>query len=348
MHVIRRGLLALILVTPLALAASVASAPSSQADSGCNGAGASVGGDNVQTFVCLTIDAAPAKPQPLTNGSGQPLVCWLEPEYTPEQLDKLITYDASLPESVVGEGGQLYATWQTNYGTDITPPYRDGEDGWWWGVGCDTSNLNAYTYMEQLWSEVGLDVYHPWEWVPTENIPAGPDDQVTTPSMLALYAREAATLDEPTGVMSPAYSGGTSTQTVGLPTYFWGTIGPANAPVAQHTITATVQWLSSTVTATPESVTITTTGTTKGSSTITCPVTAGTFGTPDPDNENVDSDCSFTYSEPSNGVTVSMYTTWQITWPGAGGVAGWTETQNSATVDFPGITVQEVQTINNG
>ena len=135
MHVIRRGLLALTLMAPLVLAASVASAPTSSAASGCNGSGANVGQGEIGTFVCLTIDAAPATAAPLHTSSGAPLVCWLEPQYTPAQLKKLIEYDANLPESVVGEGGQLYAAWKQNYG-GLTPPYDTGEKGWWWGVGC--------------------------------------------------------------------------------------------------------------------------------------------------------------------------------------------------------------------
>ena len=349
MHVIRRGLLALILMAPLVLAASVTSAPTSRAYSSCNGSGASAGGNAIGTFVCLTIDAAPAEPQPLTvPGGGQPLVCWLEPQYTPAQLQTLITNDANQSESTVGEGVELYAKWKQNYG-GLTPPYRTGQDGWWWGVGCDPNNLNAYTYEEQLWSEVGLGVFTPWEWVPNETIPQGPDDQVTTPAMLALYAKEAATLDAPDGQMSPAYSGGVSTQTVGLPTYFWGQIGDGAAPVAQHQIVASVQWLTSTVTAVPETVTITTTGTTQGPSTITCPVTDGTFGTPDPDNATLkDDSCSFTYTEPSKDITVTMTTNWVVNWLQADGAAGWPADEDSQPQTFGGITVQEIQTINNG
>lgn len=351
MSVIRRGLLALILVAPLVTAASVASAPTSHADAGCNGAGASVNGNAVQTYVCLTIDNAPASPKPLSTGSsgGAPLVCWLEPQYTPAQLDSLITYESGLGMGVVGsEGGQYYQTLKTNYG-GLTPPYRDGESGWWWGVGCDPANLNAETYMEQIWSEVGLDVYHPWEWVPNENSPAATGGvTVASPSMLALYAKEAATLDEPSGQMSPKYTGGTSTQTVGLPTYFWGQIGNGATPVTQHTITASVQWLSSTVTAVPDYVEVTTTGTVKGSSTIDCPVTNGQFGAADTNNATISSDCSFTYTQPSNDVTVTMVTHWTVSWPGAAGVAGWSYDETSNTVTFGGIKVQEVQTINNG
>ena len=346
MHVIRRGLLALVLMAPLVLTASVTSAPASSA-AACNGSGANVGGNVIGTFVCLTIDAAPAKAAPLKTSSGAPLVCWLEPQYTPAQLKTLIEYDASLPESVVGEGGVLYGDWKTYY-SHLTPGYKVGEKGWWWGVGCDDSNVNASTYEEQLWSDVGLDVYHPWEWVPARNIPPAPPGQVTTAPMLAEYAKEAATLDEPSGVMSPMYTNGGSTQTVGLPTYFWGQIGNGNAPVTQHTIIAQVQWLKSTVVATPVSVTITTSGATKGPSTITCPVTAGKFGTPDPDNTTIDSDCSFTYTEPSNGVTVTMTTNWKVDWLQANGAAGWPADETSQTVTFGGIKVQEVQTINNG
>lgn len=351
MPVIRRGLLALILVAPLALAASVASAPTSRADATCNGSGASVSGGAVETYVCLTIDKQAATPKQLSEtGGGQPLVCWLEPQYTPAQLDALITNESSLPIGVVGsEGGQYYQQLLKNYGPP-KPNYNDGQDGYWWGVGCDITNLNANTYMENLWAAVGLDVYHPWEWVPNENIPAGPPDEVANAQLLSYYARESAPLDEPTGDMSPKYSGGTSTQTVGLPTYFWGTIGPAAAPVVNHEIEATVQgWdTSGPVIATPETVTITTTGTVQGSSTIQCPVTNGEFGTAYSSTTTMPADCSFTYTQPSNDITLTMVTNWKITWAGKDGFPGWTVDENSATVTFGGIKVQEVQTINNG
>jgi hypothetical protein len=95
-------------------------------------------------------------------------------------------------------------------------------------------------------------------------------------------------------------------------------------------------------------VTITTTGATTGDSTITCPVTGGTFGTADPDNTTVDSDCSFTYTEPSNDVTVTMTTNWTVDWVEADGAAGWPKDAQSQPETFGGISVQEVQTINNG
>jgi hypothetical protein len=194
-----------------------------------------------------------------------------------------------------------------------------------------------------------LGVFTPWEWVPDRDVPAGPQGEVATPKMLAEYAREAATLDEPDGQMSPEYTGGVSTQTVGLPTYFWGQIGNGANPVTQHTITASVQWLQSTVVATPVSVTITTTGATSGDSTITCPVTAGQFGTADPGNVAIPGDiCSFTYTRPSNGVTVTMTTNWTIDWLGADGAPGWPANAQSDPQTFGGINVQEIQTINNG
>ena len=353
MSVIRRGLLALILVAPMALAASVASTPSSHADASCNGAGASTGGAMIQTYVCLTLDTAPATAKPLSTGSsdgGPPLVCWLEPQYSPQGLQDLITTDANLPVSVVGEGGPLYAAWKTNYG-GLTPPYHNPGNGWWWGVGCDITNLNASTVEQQIWSEIpGMDVYHPWEWVPNQTAPTAPADVVVANAgMLALYAREAAPLDEPSAQMSPKYTAGASTQTVGLPTYFWGQIGPTTAgPVAQHTIEATVQFLSSgVVTAIPETVTVTTTGTVKGDNPMKCPVTTGSFGTAYASGIAMPADCSFTYTQPSNDVTLTMVTNWKITWAGKDGYPGWTVDEDSIPVTLGGIKVQEVQTINN-
>ena len=348
MSVIRRGLLVLGLATPL-LFASFAADPSSMADGGCNGSGASTGGASIQTFVCLTIDAAPAEPQPVsTSGGGTPLVCWLEPQYTPDQLKSLITYDSGLPESVVGEGAELYGKWAQYYG-GLNPAYEDGVDGWWWGVGCDPSNLDASTYEQQLWAEVGLSVWQPWEFVPNENTPAAPPGQVTTPEMLAEYAKAAAPLDAPSGQMSPKWNGD-STQTVGLTTYFWGKIGDKAQPVAQHTIVASIQWLTSTVIAVPVSVTITTTGTTNTpDNTLTCPVTGGTFGVKvSGDATGVESACSFKYTEPSPApVQITMVTNWKVSWDGGGTGDGWTDDELSQTTTYGDINVQEVQAVNN-
>jgi hypothetical protein len=344
MHVIRRGLLALILTAPVVVAASVASAPASQADTGTScldpGSGANVADNTIGTFVCLTVDSKPAPPRPLstgTDGNSPPLVCWLEPQYQTDQLQKAISQE---PDPA------LKTAWQTQYSA-TSPASPGGAGGWWWGVGCDPTNLLAATYRQQLWAEVGLSGLEPWEWEADAAAPADPE--AITDAMLAEYAWEGATLNAPTGQMSPAYAGGVSRQTVGLPTYFWGQIGAADAPVAQHTIIASVGPLRSELIAVPQSVTITTTGATTGSSSITCPVTNGTFGTADPDNTTISDDsCSFTYTQPSNDVTVTMTTNWTVTWVEADGAPGWPKQAQSLPDTFGGITVQEVQTINNG
>ncbi len=96
-------------------------------------------------------------------------------------------------------------------------------------------------------------------------------------------------------------------------------------------------------------MTITTTGATKGPSTIDCPVTGGTFGTAYTDNTTISSDCSFIYNEPSTGITITMTTNWTVSWLEApAGDNAWPKQAQSAPQTFNGITVQEVQTINNG
>jgi hypothetical protein len=345
MHVIRRGLLALILTAPMVVAASAASAPASQADTGASclspSSGANVAGNTVGTFVCLTVDSNPVPPQPLSTGSDSdspPLICWLEPQYQPAQLQNAISLE---PDPA------LKSAWQTQFGA-VNPPYEGGANGWWWGVGCDPTNLLAATYRQELWAEVGLSGLDPWEW---EADDAAPDsNQAITDAMLAEYAWEAATLDAPAGQMSPTYTGGVSTQTVGLPTYFWGQIGAAGEPaVAQHTIIATVGPLESELIAVPQSVTITTTGATTGNSTIPCQVTNGTFGTADPDDKTISGDsCSFTYTQPSNDVTVTMTTNWKVTWVDDPDGVGWSKPAQSLPETFGGINVQEIQTLNNG
>lgn len=349
MSVIRRGLLVLTLATPL-LFASFAADPASVADSGCNGESATTGGAQMNTFVCLTIDAAPTEPEPISSsGGGPPVVCWLEPQYTPAALQTLITQDANLSESQVGEGVQLYSKWLTNYGS-LKPAYDLKENGYWWGVGCELNNLNASTYEQQLWAEVGLSVWKPWEFEPNHAIPAAPPGEVTTPAMLAQYAKAAAPLDAPSGQMSPKWNNGASTQTVGLTTYFWGQIGDQADPVTQHTIVASIQWLSSTVVAVPLSVTITTTGTTDApDNTLTCPVTDGRFGTAVSGDAMGDtSACSFKYTEPSSGpVQITMVTKWKVSWNGGGVGRGWTVEEPSQTTYYRDVTVQEVQAVNN-
>jgi hypothetical protein len=343
MHVIQRGLLALVLTAPMVVAASAASAPASQADTGpaclSPSSGANVAGNTVGTFVCLTVDSVPVPPQPLStgaDGNSPPLICWLEPQYQGAQLKYAIGQE---PDPA------LKTAWQTQFSA-TNPPYEVGQSGWWWGVGCDPTNLLAATYRQELWAEVGLSGLNPWEWEATGAAPAS--NQAITDAMLAEYAWQAATLDAPAGQMSPTYAGGVSTQTVGLPTYFWGQIGDGANPVAQHTIIASVGPLESELIAVPQSVTITTTGATTGNSTITCPVTGGEFGTADPDNTNVDSACSFTYTQPSTDVTVTMTTNWTVTWVEADGAPGWPKQAQSLPETFGGINVQEIQTLNNG
>ena len=352
---IRRTLAVAALLTPLVFSLAVAD-PASRADSGCGGSGASSNGVNVSTFVCLYLNQAPVSaPTETTPAPGQapPPVCWLEPQYTPAELQSYVTTEASLPESVVAEGAEMYGKWLTYYGTTVQPPFELGQSGWWWGVGCDSSNLNASTYAQQIWSEVGLGVFQPWEWEPTTATPPAPAGvTVVTPSLLAEYARDAFSPLQPQTQTSPA-----ATQTVGLTTYFAGTTeATANVEATLPADDLTEDVIGTPETANIDITTVTASGATVDT-TISCPVTAGTagangqstqstYGATGADGLPTTSSCSYTPTQPgTSSYTVTI--TWSWDWLEADGAAGWPLTTLSPVEQVGPLNVQEVQTINN-
>jgi hypothetical protein len=344
---IRRTLAVAALLTPLVYALSVAS-PTSQAANGCAGSGVSANGFDISTFVCLYLNNTPVQASQTTPAPGQapPPVCWLEPQYTPAGLKTYITTEAGLPESVVAEGAELYGKWLEHYGTTVQPPYELGQSGMWWGVGCDLSNLNASTYAAQIWSEVGLGVFQPWEWEPTTTTPPAPAGvTVITPSVLAEYARDAFSPPQPQTQTSPV-----TTQTVGLTTYFAGTTDTTQDVKA----TLPTDGLTEEVVGTPETANIDiTTVTASGATvdtTISCPVTTGattaTYGAVDADNLPTTSACSYTPTQPGTS-TYTVTITWSWNWLEADGAAGWPLTTLSPVEQVGPLNVQEVQAINN-
>jgi len=342
MSIIRRTLAVAALLTPLVYSLAIAD-PASQADSGCS-SGVSSNGLNISTFVCLYLDNTPVEPNQTTPAPGEttPPVCWLEPQYTPAALQSYIVAESSLPESVVHEGAEMYGKWLLYYGATPSPDYELGNDGWWWGVGCDSSNMNTNTYAQQIWSEVGLGVFQPWEWEPTTTTPAAPADvTVITPSVLAEYARAAFAPEQPQTTTSPA-----ATQTVGLTTYFAGTThAQVDVKATLPTDGMTEEVIGTPTTATIDITTVTASGATVDS-TVPCPVTTdGTYGSVDANGLPTASSCSYTPTQPG----ISSYTvtiTWSWDWLEADGAAGLAPTISPVEQVGP-LNVQEVQTINN-
>lgn len=361
MFMIRRTLAVAALLTPLVYALAVAD-PATQADSGCGGSGASSNGVSISTFVCLYLNSTPV-PAPnqstLAPGQPPPPVCWLEPQYTPTELKTYITTEAGLPESVVAEGAEMYGKWLAYYGTTVKPPYELRHSGWWWGVGCDSSNLNASTYAAQIWSEVGLGVFQPWEWEATAPPPT-PGVTVITPAVLAEYARDAFSPPQPQTQTSPV-----TTQTVGLTTYFAGTTDATvnvAATVPGYEANQNKNGLTENVVGTPEMATIDiTTVTASGATvdtTVPCLVTAGaanatgqppatsTYGAVGTDGLPTTSSCSYTPTQPgTSSYTVAI--TWSWNWLESEGAAGWPLTTVSPVEQVGPLNVQEVQAINN-
>jgi hypothetical protein len=342
MSMIRRTLAVAALLTPLVYSLAIAD-PASQADSGC-GSGASSNGVDITTFVCLYLNNTPVEPSQTTPAPGEtaPPVCWLEPQYTPAELQSYIVTESSLPLSVVAEGVEMYGKWLAHYGTAVKPPYKLGQDGWWWGVGCDPTNLNASTYAEQIWSEVGLGVFKPWEWEATTTQPKVPATvPVVTPTILAEYARDAFGPQQPTTTTSPA-----TTQTVGLTTYFAGT----THALVDVSAALPNDGLVENVVGTPETATIHITtvsaGGTTTDTTVSCPVsTDGKYGATS-NGAPAESKCSYTPTEPgTTSYTVTI--TWLWNWLEADGAAGWPLTTVSPVEQVGPLNVQEVQTVNN-
>ena len=349
MSMIRRTLATVALLTPLVYALAVAE-PASEAGTGCN-SGASSNGMDISTFVCIYLNNTPVQPNPTTPAPGEtaPPVCWLEPQYRPAALQSYIVAESSLPVSVVAEGAEMYGKWLAHYGTAVQPPYEidpaNADNGWWWGVGCDPTNLNANTYAEQIWGEVGLSVFQPWEWEPTTTTPAVPDDvPVVTPSLLAEYARDAFAPTAPQTETSPA-----ATQTVGLTTYFAGTThAQVDVKASLPDYGPTEEVIGTPTTATIHITTVTADGATVDS-TIPCDVSAdGTYGSLGADGKTpVASKCAYTPTQPgTSSYTVTI--TWSWNWLEADGAAGWPLTTVSPVEQVGPLKVQEVQTINNG
>jgi hypothetical protein len=344
---IRRTLAVAALLTPLVYSLAVAS-PASQAITNCGSSGVSSNGLGISTFVCIYLNGTPVSPSQTTPAPGQaaPPVCWLEPQYTPADLKTYVTTEAGLPESIVAEGAKMYGEWLQYYGTTVQPAYElplQGK-GMWWGVGCDSSNLNASTYAEQIWNEVGLGVFHPWEW---ELAPPAPAAGVTVVSgaLLAEYARDAFSPPQPKTETSPV-----ATQTVGLTTYFAGT-----TDTTQHVKASLPNaGLTEDVVGTPEKANIDiTTVTASGATvdtTVSCPVTTGaataTYGVVNADNAPAASACSYTPTQPGTS-TYTVTITWSWNWLEADGAAGWPLTTLSPVEQVGPLNVQEVQAINN-
>lgn len=347
MRMIRRFIGTMILITPLVFSASVA-APSAFADSGCQSA--SVTGDQIATFVCLTVNGQPASPQPSSPINWTPPVCWLEPRYTPAGLQAYVAYMMNQPVSIIAEGAAAVAAWNAYYG-GLTPAYNAGQAGWWWGVACNTTSQNiltADTYAQEIMASAGLTWQRPWEWVPTGN-PAPAATFVATPELLADYAASAiGQLTLPKTGVSP-----TAIQTVNLPTYFAGAFAGKNGGKVTATASLPAFGMTSTVVASPELVTITTTGQTiSGTNTITCNVnSSGKFGVMSKAGVPQASNCTFTYAQPGT-YTITMRATWSINWLEANGAAGWPVEDLVPAQGQPAALVaqgpiQEIQTVNN-
>jgi enoyl reductase len=320
-------------------AGAYAAAPAQAGTAQCESASA---GDpqDISTAICLSAEVG-------YSGSGglpvtvdwTPPTCWLEPRYQPPGLQSYLTaLNGSSLSSVGSEGAEYYAELFNHY-NGLVPPFELGGTGWWWGVACSATDLNASTDAEPIFAATGLSVEVPWEWVPAG--PPGNAPAVASPELLAEYAASQMSLPPvPTPGVSP-----NGKQTVGLATWVWGTIHKGR----QLSITATladVGW-SSTVTATPVSVTVSPGGE-SNPSTLTCPVetsrTGSTYGTAY--SAGASTNCSFKYAHPTapnspDDLVVSV--DWSINWVGHTG-DGWPVNLTTTSGATP-LTVQEVEAV---
>lgn len=288
--------------------------------------------------------------------------CWLSPfggdgatpvaTYTPAEFGTYADAIIALGEGAGGLPAQasyayelqsLYQTGNpaTNGVVGLTvPPYNTGlGDGAWDWVVC--SNNADYVTILNLLGELGADVNddaESWFWVGN-----GTARPTIDGNILAEYAAASMTVSDQWPTTSPDFADAATPQTVNLPTQV------TNAPGAngyyKYSATASLALdpnISSTVTATPQSIVISSPSI--GGGPVTCDFTTDAAG-----ESSLDPGCTVTFNQAApkdNQAQVTGTVTWNVTWGGDAGHAGWTK---QLVVNLQqGVTVREIQTIING
>jgi enoyl reductase len=297
------------------------------------------GGSNGQQ---LTAGVSSITFEPAKTGSGgaiasstgwTPPACWLEPQYTAEQLQPYL--EGIWAESSVGAD---WVSRQRDFYVNGNP-HKDFEvpnssKGLWW---------NGVPNPSRIGDPASLSCFQEhYDWVLTGNMPK--TALSVDPKVLAEAAYDRIRVPDTQVSLSPD-----AKQTVNLNTWAW------LDKTTFHPVSVTARLASlgiwATTTATPVALHLDP-GTSDADvypSSGDCTINNGSIGTPyAKGDENKTPPCGLTYrrSSTSNGGTFPMKATitWKISWTGTGGTGN----------DLPGgtfgnttdVTVQEVQTVN--
>ena len=335
----------------LAFSVAVGGAPA-QADWGTGGNDPSSGGSSC-SFGAATADSqtvvsniqcsdtvVDGSGRPISTGDWTPPKCWWEPEYTATQF--LAFY-----------GRMMMLFKDTGEDNDDPQARQSFVDAYSKQLGNDGSTGSWYDYVCQDVDDYpanfpGPDGF-PWLWVPNGSTTAA-GDPVLSMETLEQIATANLRVPDLTLNMSPA----PTLQTVNEQTWFSVSRSSDRTQnlVPQSSTAALPAFnMSATVTATPTDLQISVTGpdAETNPTSLTCPINAdGTVGDPIGTTGAGSSDCSLTFLHATTSAPDSLVgsVVWVVTLNGGGG-AGWPKRIPVSTQPIP-ITVNEVQTVNNG
>jgi len=315
------------------------------AGSGAQADTAGTNGELIFTNIALSGSrSAPGQTNPPIG--WVPPKCWLEPNsglgvdpaYTPAGFAQYMAqinalYKHTGETDLQTETDKIYAQ---GLGADpvvgITHPAynHDLTDGMWYMISCSSDAV--YADYEAFKKSLGVtNDYEEWFWLTNGTSPPGV--AVADPELLAEYAAANTLVNPGWPTMSPDKN---MTQTVNLPTLVTNAAG--NNGFGQYSATATLTTTnqSSTVTAVPTSVTFTSDG--MSPSSVSCRFNA---------DGSLQAGCELNwYKSSSAGYTLQESTTWNVSWDGHAGAAGWPKQIGPFTQTYPNpVIVQEIQTV---
>ena len=314
---------------------------------GTGGTGSSGGGSSSCSFPDITINGQSIQSQISCSGHSRsggntgiavnwtPPTCWWEPRYTTaEFLEEYKRINFLLAHTGADEDDpQAVEDFHNYYGPQLQ---NDDSTGKWYEWACS----NDATIPEE--EDTGIPSGWPWRWI-DNGTPEANGGTVLNDETLAEIAAQTLHIPDLTVNSSP-----TNLQTVNLPTWF--SVGKASAGKQSSTASLAAFNMSVTVTAVPTALNISVTGpdAETNPSTLTCAVNKnGTIGNVISGGGTGSSACSLTFlhATTTSPDILNASLVWSVNYNGSG--AGWPK---QVTVNAPerDITVNEVQTVNNG